>query len=142
VDGGLRRAFARPDILEAVRNAPEAPGIVRILSPFDPALRDRARAERLFGFFYRIEVFVPAPKRKWGYYVFPVLEGDRLIGRIDMKAERDADRLHVTAFWPEAGIALGKGRLAKLEAALDRTRRLADVSAVSFADGWQRDYLQ
>jgi uncharacterized protein YcaQ len=142
VDGDLRRAFARPDILEAVRDAPEAPGIVRILSPFDPALRDRARAERLFGFFYRIEVFVPAPKRKWGYYVFPVLEGDRLIGRIDMKAERDADRLHVTAFWPEAGIALGKGRLAKLEAALDRTRRLADVSAVSFADGWQRDYLQ
>ena len=128
-------------MLEAAAAAPEAPGLVRILSPFDPALRDRARAERLFGFFYRIEVFVPAPKRKWGYYVFPVLEGDRLIGRIDMKAEREADRLQVTAFWPEAGVRLGRARLARLEAALDRTRRLAGVAAVGFAEGWQRETL-
>ncbi len=141
-DGARRRAFARPEVFEAAAAAPEPPGLMRILSPFDPALRDRARAERLFGFFYRIEVFVPAPKRKWGYYVFPVLEGDRLVGRIDMKAERDADRLHVTAFWPEAGVRLGKARRARLEAALDRTRRLADVGRVSFADGWQREHIR
>jgi uncharacterized protein YcaQ len=140
-DGARRRAFARPDVLERAAAAPEPPAILRILSPFDPALRDRDRALRLFGFFFRIEVFVPAPKRRWGYYVFPVLEGDRLIGRIDMKAERDADRLHVVAFWPEPGIALGKGRLARLEAALERSRRLAEVAAVSFAAGWQRDYI-
>jgi uncharacterized protein YcaQ len=71
--------------------------------------------------------------------VFPVLEGDRLIGRIDMKAERDADRLRVTAFWPEPGVAPGKARLARLEAALDRSRRLAEVGSVGFADGWLRD---
>jgi uncharacterized protein YcaQ len=70
-----------------------------------------------------------------------VLEGDRLIGRIDMKAEREADRLHVTAFWPEAGVKPGRARLAKLEAALDRTRRLAEVAEVSFAEGWLRETL-
>jgi uncharacterized protein YcaQ len=140
-DGARRRSFARPDVLAEAAAAPDAPGLVRILSPFDPALRDRARAERLFGFYYRIEVFVPAPKRKWGYYVFPVLEGDRLIGRIDMKAEREADRLRVTAFWPEAGVKLGRARRAKLEAALDRTRRLAEVADVSFAGGWERETL-
>jgi uncharacterized protein YcaQ len=140
-DGTRRRAVARPEVLAQAEAAPEAPAIARILSPFDPALRDRARAERLFGFFYRIEVFVPAPKRKWGYYVFPVLEGDRLIGRIDMKAERDADRLHVAAFWPEAGVKPGRGRLARLDAALDRTRRLAGVASVSYADDWLRDPL-
>ncbi|MCR8722918.1 winged helix-turn-helix domain-containing protein [Frigidibacter sp. ROC022] len=140
-DGSRRRSFARPDVLDRAAEACEPPGLVRVLSPFDPALRDRARAQRLFGFFYRIEVFVPAPKRKWGYYVFPVLEGDRLIGRIDMKAERDADRLHVTAFWPEAGVKLGRARLARLEAALDRTRRLAEVAEVSFARDWQRETL-
>src|SRR5690606_24555465 len=53
-DGSRRRSFARPDVLAEAAAAPEAPGLVRILSPFDPALRDRARAERLFGFFYRI----------------------------------------------------------------------------------------
>jgi uncharacterized protein YcaQ len=140
-DGAPRRVFARPDVIEQAAAAPPAPGGARILSPFDPALRDRNRALRLFGFFYRIEVFVPAPKRRWGYYVFPVLEGDRLIGRIDMKAERETGRLVVTAFWPEAGVALGKARLARLESALERTRRLADVGAVDFADGWLRETL-
>ena len=88
---------------------PEPAPRLRILSPFDPALRDRDRAEFLFGFFYRIEVFVPEPKRHYGYYVFPVLEGDRLVGRIDVKAFRDAGALRVKAFWPEAGVKLAKG---------------------------------
>jgi uncharacterized protein YcaQ len=140
-DGSRRRSFARPDIRSAAADAPAAPGLIRILSPFDPALRDRARAERLFGFAYRIEVFVPAPKRRWGYYVFPVLEGDRLIGRIDMKADRAADCLTVTAFWPEPGLRLTKTRRARLEAALDRSRRLAEVAGIAFADGWERETL-
>ena len=77
-----RTAFARPDIHDLARDAPAIPNRIRILSPFDPALRDRKRTERLFGFDYRIEVFVPASKRKYGYYVFPILEGNELIGRI------------------------------------------------------------
>jgi hypothetical protein len=136
--GRLRRSFARPDLAEAAAAAPQPTGRLRVLSPFDPALRDRARAERLFGFAYRIEIFVPAPKRRYGYYVFPLLEGDRLIGRIDMKAQRDADRLHVTALWPEPGVRLGRGRLQRLEAELTRVARLAGVSRITWEDGWQR----
>ena len=136
-DGTLRRAFARPDLAEA-QNQPDPPAMIRILSPFDPALRDRNRAERLFGFFYRIEVFVPAPKRQYGYYVFPVLEGDGLIGRIDMKCDRLAGVLNVTAFWPEARVKLGKNRMQKLLSALDRTARFSGMDRVAFQDGWQR----
>lgn len=112
--GSRRRAYARPDVLAQAAAAPEPTTCLRILSPFDPALRDRARAEFLFGFYYRIEVFVPEPKRQYGYYVFPVLEGDRLIGRIDCKSFRDDRTLRVKAFWPEASAKLGTGRVAKL----------------------------
>ena len=76
----------------------------KVLNPFDPLLRDRNRAERLFGFNYRIEVFVPAEKRVWGYYVFPILEGDRLTGRIDMKADRKTGTLDVRRLWLEKGV--------------------------------------
>lgn len=133
-----RRSFARPDVFERVDEAPRPPGRIRILSPFDPALRDRKRAERLFDFHYRIEVFVPAHKRIFGYYVFPVLEGDRLIGRIDMKCERDAGVLRVRAYWPEAKAALSKGRLGRLETALERMARFAGCEQVDFAPDWQR----
>jgi len=137
-DGSPRRAFAHPDALTVAAALPPAPGRLRVLSPFDPALRDRARALRLFGFDYRIEVFVPAPKRKYGYYVFPLLEGERIVGRIDMKADRAADRLRVTALWPEPGIRWTAPRQARLEAELARLTRLAGVAEVTFADGWLR----
>jgi uncharacterized protein YcaQ len=109
-----------------------------VLSPFDPALRDRARAERLFGFHYRIEVFVPEARRRYGYYVFPLLEGARLVGRIDIKARRDSGVLQVRALWPEAGVRFGPVRLAKLEAELDRMARFAGCERVGFDDGWLR----
>lgn len=136
-DGATRRSFARPGILTDAMAAPEPPARIRILSPFDPALRDRARAERLFGFHYRIEVFVPEPKRTYGYYVFPVLEGARLIGRIDMK--RQAEVLAVRAFWPEAGVAMGTGREARLRAELDRMAGFIGSTRVDFAPDWQRE---
>ncbi len=138
-DGTLRRSYARPDLVEQAQAAPEPPSRIRILSPFDPALRDRNRAERLFGFRYRIEIYVPEPKRTFGYYVFPILEGGRLIGRIDMKARRDRGTLQVRALWPEPGIRLGAGRLGRLEAELDRMARFAGCERVAFDPGWQRD---
>ncbi len=137
-NGSARKVFADPSLTDTLADIPEPPSRVRILSPFDPALRDRKRAERLFGFHYRIEIFVPEPKRKYGYYVFPVLERDRLIGRIDMKSFRDEDCLRVRAFWPEKGVRMSKGRLARLEAELDRMARFSGVSNVSFEDGWLR----
>ncbi len=144
VEGALgqrKRALARPGVVEAAAAAPEPVGRLRILSPFDPALRDRDRAEFLFGFFYRIEVFVPEPKRTYGYYVFPLLEGDRLVGRIDVKAFREAGSLRVRALWPEAGVKFGAGRLQRLEAELDRLARFAGCERVEFLDGWLRETL-
>lgn len=140
-DGSLRSSFARPGTAEAAAELGPPPGRMRVLSPFDPALRDRKRAERLFGFHYRIEVFTPAEKRKYGYYVFPVLEGERLAGRIDMKAQRGRGALKVTAFWPERGIRWSKARAARLEAELDRVRRFAGLETLCYADGWLREPL-
>ena len=134
VDGKLRRSFAWPDLMD--RPVPAPLPRVRILSPFDPALRDRKRAERLFGFHYRIEIFVPEPKRTYGYYVFPVMEGDGMIGRIDMKRENGV--LAVRAFWPEKGVRMGSGRLAALRSELTRAAAFGGCAEVVFAEDWIR----
>jgi len=136
-DGQIRKSLAFPDI-EARLATPPPPGMARILSPFDPALRDRTRAERLFGFHYRIEVFVPEAKRQYGYYVFPVLEGSTLIGRIDMKCDSATGIMAVRAFWPEQGLKMGKDRLKRLHTALERTARLAGSTEITFAPDWLR----
>ena len=136
--GRSRQLLARPDLPELLADLAPAPARLRALNPFDPLLRDRDRLARLFGFDYRIEVYVPAPKRRWGYYVFPLLEGERLIGRLDMKAVRAADALDVTALWLEPGVRPSRGRLRLLEAELDRIRRFAGLASVRFADGFHK----
>lgn len=141
-DGRLRKALARPGLLDRATALPGPPASLRVLSPFDPALRDRARAEFLFGFHYRIEVFVPEAKRIWGYYVFPVLEGDRLVGRLDAKAHRAEGVLRVRAFWPEAGLRLAKARQNRLEAELARLAVFAGCERVEYLPGWQRETLR
>lgn len=77
---------------------------LRLLSPFDPLIRDRARCRRLFGFEYQFEAFVPEKKRKYGYYVLPILDGDRLIGRLHPLADRKAGKLIVKGVWWEKGV--------------------------------------
>lgn len=113
-------------------------GGVRVLSPFDPLIRNRRRTRWLFGFDYRIEVFVPAVKRRFGYYVFPLLEGDRLIGRLDMKRDSRRGALNVTGLWCESGVRLGKGRKARLETAVRRVARFAGCDSVVWMPGWLR----
>ena len=140
-DGSLRKSFARPGILDQAAELGPAPGRMRLLSPFDPMLRDRKRAERLFGFHYRIEVFTPAPKRIYGYYVFPLLEGTRLVGRVDIKADRTADCLRVTALWPERGVKFSPARIKRFESELERVARFSGVARVEFGPDWLRDAL-
>ncbi|MCA1968403.1 MAG: winged helix-turn-helix domain-containing protein [Rhizobium sp.] len=136
IDGKPRSSLALAESLPALMNPPEPPARIRALSPFDPLIRDRARTERLFGFFYRIEIFVPEPKREYGYYVFPLLESDRLIGRIDMKADRKAGMLDVKRLWLEKGVKPSAGRLERLEAELVRLAKFAGVERVEYRDGW------
>ena len=135
--GKPRPSWAVPDLLTSMQDYPDAPPRVRVLSPFDPMIRDRNRTERLFGFFYRIEVFVPEPKREYGYYVFPLLEGDKLIGRIDMKADRKGGSLDVKRLWLEPGVRPSAGRIEKLLAELDRLAKFTGVEQVVLMDGWQ-----
>ncbi|ARQ57154.1 MULTISPECIES: winged helix-turn-helix domain-containing protein [Rhizobium] len=132
-----RASWAFADFFSTLDSHPDAPPRIRVLSPFDPMIRDRNRTERLFGFFYRIEVFVPEPKREYGYYVFPLLEGDRLVGRIDMKADRKKSTLDVRRLWLEPGVKPSAGRLERLEAELDRVARFAGVEKVVWLDGWR-----
>ncbi|MBV6633841.1 MAG: YcaQ family DNA glycosylase [Alphaproteobacteria bacterium] len=135
-DGALRRSFTTEAILDQAQGLPEPSSRVRLLSPFDPALRDRKRAERLFGFHYRIEIFVPEAKRQYGYYVFPILQGDKLIGRLDVKREDEV--LAVRAFWPEAKVRMGKARTNGLGKELDRLLGLTGATSVEFTEDWLR----
>ena len=131
-DGTWRAGFGAPDIETRLENAPAPTTRLRILNPFDPAIRDRARLERLFGFEYRNEMFVPQAKRRWGYYVYPLLEGDRFVGRCEIKADRTQGWLRVTGFWPEPRAKWGAARLEKFEAELQRFARLAGIRAVDW----------
>jgi uncharacterized protein YcaQ len=74
-----------------------------LLCPFDPLIFFRPRVERLFGFHYRIEIYTPAPRRRYGYYVWPLMLDGRLVGRVDLKAERARDALHVVGAFVEPG---------------------------------------
>ncbi len=129
-DGSISRAYASPTLAAA----PKPSSRLRILNPFDPAIRDRTRLERLFGFEYRNEMFVPKAKRRWGYYVYPLLEGVRFVGRIELTADRKAGVLTVVGFWPEAGVKWGDARRGKLDSELARFCRFVGLRVIVWRD--------
>ena len=128
-DGRMVAMVAHANITAMLDCLPEPCQRLRIISPFDPVVRDRARLERLFGMSYRIEIYTPALQRKYGYYIYPVIEGERICARIDVRANRSSNRLEVAAWWLEPGIRSSKGRKKRLLSELARLARLANVSA-------------
>jgi len=125
VDGSPpRKSLAWSDWKSRLRRAKSEvdPNRMRLLSPFDPVLRNRDRALRLFNFDYRFEAFTPAPKRKYGYYVLPIMQGERLVGRLDPKFHRDGGggTLEIRNVWWEHGVKPTKPQRLMLTTALER----------------------
>lgn len=125
-----RQSFALSDWQTRLRKLPDAPDRMRLLSPFDPVIRDRARAARLFNFDYRFEAFVPEPKRQFGYYTLPILEGEQLVGRIDPKFQREHGVLEVRKVFWEPTIKVTQTRKKQLDEALTRLANLIGAAKV------------
>ena len=103
---------------------------LEFLAPLDPMLWDRKLIEAVWGYQYSWEIYTPVVKRKYGYYVLPILCGDRLIGRIEPKADRKAKTLTVQNVWLEPGVRLTK----KLSGQIDRAvQRLAKFNGCAVA---------
>jgi uncharacterized protein YcaQ len=133
---GLRgKRFVLAEEAGLLQAPPEPAPTVAFLSPFDPLLWDRAFVQSLFGFHYVWELFLPPEKRRWGWYVLPILFGDRLVGRLEPRIDRDEGCVDVVDVWWEDGFAPGRapGFADAMRDALAAYVRFAGVERVRWA---------
>lgn len=130
-DEGRRRVVVTPQIDDVLARA-EVRGGIRLLSPFDPLLRDRARVRALFGVDFRFEGFVPKADRVHGYYVMAALEGDRIVAKIDPKLDRERGVLVVKNVWWTKGDEGAPTRERALEAATEELARWLGATRVEW----------
>ena len=114
-----------------------------LLSPFDNLICDRARTAKLFNFNFRVEIYTPQHKRKFGYYVLPILHGDRLIGRIDPKMDREHGRLHIHAVHAEKDAPLSRKTARAIRTAIEDLATFLGATDIHYTHlvptSWQRD---
>ncbi|MYG99033.1 MAG: winged helix-turn-helix domain-containing protein [Acidimicrobiaceae bacterium] len=128
VEGWTEPAYMHPEA-----RLPRSVEALSVLSPFDPIVWNRDRAARLWDFDYRIEIYVPAAKRIYGYYVLPVLDGEQLVARLDVKTDRPGGALRVLGAFAEPGV--DHGALAeRLRLHLHDLARFVSVHDVSYGD--------
>lgn len=120
--------------LERLRRGVWRPQTV-LLSPFDNLIADRARTERLFDFNYRVEIYTPAAKRRYGYYVMPILHGERLIGRVDPRMDRKANRLIVNAVHLEPGVRRDGETRPAVEGAIESLAAFLSADGIDYPAG-------
>jgi uncharacterized protein YcaQ len=121
IEGWEESAYVHPDnarLAERALSGDLRPSLTTLLSPFDPVVWDRARASELFGFEYRIEVYTPAARRRYGYYSLPILHRGALVGRLDAKAHRKEGLFEIRALHLEPGVKVERDLVSGLAGAL------------------------
>jgi uncharacterized protein YcaQ len=111
-----------------------------LLSPFDNLICDRDRTEMLFDFYYRSEIYTPKAKRKYGYYVLPILHGEQLIGRIDPKLDRKTKTLHIYATHAEPGAPQSKKVRAAIRQAIEELAQFLGAKEIAFDQSGTNDW--
>jgi uncharacterized protein YcaQ len=126
--------------VDALRERDGFRGRTTLLSPFDNLLCDRARTEQLFGFTHRLEIYTPKAKRRWGYFVLPILDGDRLVARADLAIDRARDTLVAHAVHAEPRVPRGARLPRAIRRELERLAAWRGVSGVEVRvapDAWR-----
>lgn len=119
IEGRKERFYALPEALALAEGGPARPR-ARFIAPLDNLMWDRDMVEALFGFKYRWEVYTPVEKRQYGYYVLPVLYGNRFVARFDPESVARAGAFKLNRWWWEPGVRVTKGMLAEIERAMGR----------------------